>query len=101
MFMRLSGICVYKHEATAGLDPKERIVFRNLIASLAGECTILLSTHIVSDIESIADDVLVMKEGCIFAHDTCETLLKSMQGKVWEVSFPVPALLPISMGYNI
>lgn len=76
-------------EPTAGLDPKERIVFRNLIASLAGECTILLSTHIVSDIESIADDVLVMKEGCIFVHDTCETLLKSMQGKVWEVSFPV------------
>lgn len=72
-------------EPTAGLDPKERIAFRNLIASLANECTVLLSTHIVSDIESIADDILVMKDGSIFAHDTCEALLETIQGKVWEV----------------
>lgn len=75
-------------EPTAGLDPKERIVFRNLIASLANECTILLSTHIVSDIESIADDVLVMKDGAILAHESCEALLESMEGKVWEVILP-------------
>lgn len=75
-------------EPTAGLDPKERIVFRNLIASLANECTILLSTHIVSDIESIADDVLVMKDGGILAHESCEALLESMEGKVWEVILP-------------
>lgn len=73
-------------EPTAGLDPKERIVFRNLIAALAKECTILLSTHIVSDIESIADDVLVMKEGKIIAHDSCDALLASMENKVWEVT---------------
>ena len=78
-------------EPIAGLDPKERIVFRNLIASLANECTILLSTHIVSDIESIADDILVMKDGGILAHEPCEALLESMKGNVWEVILPAQA----------
>lgn len=73
-------------EPTAGLDPKERIVFRNLIASLSQRCIVILSTHIVSDIESIADDILIMKDGCILLQDTCEQLLQDMEGKVWEVS---------------
>lgn len=72
-------------EPTAGLDPKERITFRNLIASLADKCCIILSTHIVSDIESIADDVLIMKSGNIILHDTCDALLNHMNGKVFEV----------------
>lgn len=75
-------------EPTAGLDPKERITFRNLIASLSQQCTIILSTHIVSDIETIADDIVVMKQGNIILHDTCDHLLNSMQGKVWEVTLP-------------
>lgn len=73
-------------EPTAGLDPKERIIFRNLIASLSQHTIILLSTHIVSDIETIADDILVMKEGKILLHDTCEAMLSSMEGKVWEAA---------------
>lgn len=73
-------------EPTAGLDPKERIAFRNLIASLSEKCIILLSTHIVSDIETIADDILVMKEGEILFHDTPEKLLSIMKNKVWELS---------------
>ncbi len=76
-------------EPTAGLDPKERIVFRNLIAFLAESCIIILSTHIVSDIETIADDILVMKEGQIIMHDSCEALLASMEGKVWSVCLPL------------
>lgn len=72
-------------EPTAGLDPKERIVFHNLLASLADQCIILLSTHIVSDIESTADDILVMKDGQILQHDHQEALLASMKHKVWEV----------------
>lgn len=72
-------------EPTAGLDPKERIVFRNLIASLSKKCLVLLSTHIVSDIETIADDIIVMKQGTVIMHDTCENLLKSMEHKVWNV----------------
>ena len=50
-------------EPTAGLDPKERVRFRNLIAELGKDCIVLLSTHIVSDIEHIADEVLMMKDG--------------------------------------
>lgn len=50
-------------EPTAGLDPKERIRFRKLIGSLDGERIILLSTHIVSDVEALADEVMIMKEG--------------------------------------
>lgn len=72
-------------EPTAGLDPKERIVFRNLIASLSEKTIILLSTHIVSDIETIADDIMVMKEGKIILHDTCDALLSTMNEKVWEI----------------
>lgn len=75
-------------EPTAGLDPKERIVFRNLIASLSQSTIVLLSTHIVSDIESIADDILVMKEGEIIMHGPYDELLKVIQGKVWELSLP-------------
>lgn len=70
-------------EPTAGLDPKERIVFHNLLASLSSYCVILLSTHIVSDIESIADDILVMKEGKLLAHANQKQLLESMKQKVW------------------
>lgn len=73
-------------EPTAGLDPKERIIFRNLIASLSNECIIILSTHIVSDIESIADDIIVMKEGQLILHDTPETLLDTMTDKVWKLT---------------
>ena len=88
-------------EPTAGLDPKERIVFRNLIASLAKECTILLSTHIVSDIELIADDVLVMKEGTILAHDSCEALLSTMEGIVWEILCDEPTARSLMQDFVI
>ena len=75
-------------EPTAGLDPKERIIFRNLIASLSTSTIVLLSTHIVSDIESIADDILIMKEGEIIMHGAYDELLKIIDGKVWEVNVP-------------
>lgn len=75
-------------EPTAGLDPKERIIFRNLIASLSSTAIILLSTHIVSDIETIADDILIMKEGEIIMHDNYDELLKVVEGKVWELELP-------------
>lgn len=88
-------------EPTAGLDPKERIIFRNLIASLSQECCILLSTHIVSDVETIADDILVMKEGSILLHDTVVNLLTYMQGKVWEMVLPAREAIALSDKYCI
>ena len=53
-------------EPTAGLDPKERVRFRNLLSDYAGDKIVILSTHIVSDIEAIADEVLLMKKGSLY-----------------------------------
>lgn len=72
-------------EPTAGLDPKERIVLRNLIAHQANDSLVILSTHIVSDIESIADEIVVMKEGEILIHEAASQILQRVEGKVFEV----------------
>ncbi|MEE0845866.1 MAG: ABC transporter ATP-binding protein [Eggerthellaceae bacterium] len=75
-------------EPTAGLDPKERVRFRNLIASFARDKVVILSTHIVSDVESIADRILVMKAGSIAAEGTPLDLVRLMDGRVWEAELP-------------
>ena len=70
-------------EPTAGLDPSERIRFRNLISELSEDRIVLLSTHIVSDIEYIANEILLMKDGCITMSGTAEEIVASMPEKVW------------------
>ena len=72
-------------EPTAGLDPKERIRFRNLISDYAGDKIVILSTHIVSDIEAIADEVMLMKKGRIIQQGTVTELTRKAEGKVWEL----------------
>ena len=72
-------------EPTAGLDPKERVRFRNLIADYAGDRIVLLSTHIVSDVEAIADHVFIMKKGGFVTQGTVPELVEQAQGKVWEL----------------
>lgn len=72
-------------EPTAGLDPKERVRFRNLVADYAGDKIVLLSTHIVSDIEAIADHVFIMKKGGFVAQGTVSELTGQAEGKVWEL----------------
>lgn len=76
-------------EPTAGLDPKERVRFRNLLSEYAGDKIVILSTHIVSDIEAIADEVLLMKKGKFILHGTVEELTDKANGKVWELTVPV------------
>lgn len=71
-------------EPTAGLDPKERVRFRNLISALAQDKVVILSTHIVSDVEYIADEILIMRAGQIVASDTIEEILAQVSGVVWE-----------------
>lgn len=73
-------------EPTAGLDPKERIRFRNLISDYAGNKIVILSTHIVSDIEAIADEVMLMKKGKIIQQGTVTELTRKAEGKVWELT---------------
>lgn len=72
-------------EPTAGLDPQERIRFRNLISKFAKNRTVILVTHIVSDVEYIANQVIIMDEGCIACEGNIEELENSITGKVWEV----------------
>lgn len=71
-------------EPTAGLDPKERVRFRNLISSLAQDKIVILSTHIVSDVEYIADEILVMRAGGIVTTGTVDEITGDIRGCVWE-----------------
>ena len=73
-------------EPTAGLDPSERIRFRNLISKFARGRTILLATHIVSDVECIAKEIMILKEGSLITQGTTDTLEQNIYGKVWEVT---------------
>ncbi len=73
-------------EPTAGLDPKERVRFRNLISDYAAGRIVILSTHIVSDIEAIADEVLLMRKGKLVSQGTVPALTKEADGKVWELT---------------
>lgn len=71
-------------EPTAGLDPKERVRFRNMISALGRDRTVILSTHIVSDIESIADQVILLKDHQVIGCNPVETICSMMQGRVYE-----------------
>ncbi len=71
-------------EPTAGLDPKERVRFRNLIADFSKDKIVILSTHIVSDVEYIADTILMMKSGRLLLRGSVEKVTDFMRGKVWK-----------------
>lgn len=71
-------------EPTAGLDPKERVRFRNIISSLGKDRIVLLSTHIVSDIEYIADRILIMKNGELIQEGTEAEITEKVKGHVWK-----------------
>jgi len=75
-------------EPTAGLDPEERVRFRNLLSELSGERIIILSTHIVSDVEATATDIALISQGTLVAHASPEELLRRVEGKVWEWVIP-------------
>lgn len=72
-------------EPTAGLDPKERIRLRNLLSTLSRDKIILLSTHIVSDIDALADEILLMKDGRILLQGDARTLCSQLKGGVWQI----------------
>lgn len=73
-------------EPTAGLDPQERIRFRNLITKFSGNRIVLLATHIVSDIEYIANQVILLKDGQLLKQESPQALVQGIQGKVWNVT---------------
>ncbi|MDX2130059.1 MAG: ABC transporter ATP-binding protein [Chloroherpetonaceae bacterium] len=71
-------------EPTAGLDPEERVRFRNILSDIGQGKLVILSTHIVSDIESIATDIAIMKAGTLLVHESPENLMLRAKGRVWE-----------------
>ena len=82
-------------EPTAGLDPEERVRFRNLLSELSGDRIVILSTHIVSDVEACATNIALIARGQLVTCAAPEELLRSVEGKVWERIVPsaeLPAL---------
>lgn len=75
-------------EPTGGLDPEERVRFRNLLSELSGERLVILSTHIVSDVEATATSIAIIAQGQLLIHAAPEVLLDSVAGKVWEWLVP-------------
>lgn len=75
-------------EPTAGLDPKERVRFRNLISAFSKNRIVILSTHIVSDVEFIAEKIILMKSGRVIQFGEPQEITSAIDGQVWECSVP-------------
>ncbi|UKY51807.1 ABC transporter ATP-binding protein [Streptomyces inhibens] len=88
-------------EPTAGLDPEERVRFRNLLSDLAADKVVMLSTHIVSDVESVASDIAVMAGGRLQRRGTPEDLLRSVDGQVWEVLVDPSSVAAVQAQYTV
>lgn len=100
-------------EPTAGLDPKERIRFRNIISKLSKERIVILATHIVSDVEYIAKEIVIINKGKLVQKGTLSYLTGQIKDKVWEVEadeeltnrlleeYSVGNIVPTNQGYRI
>jgi len=88
-------------EPTAGLDPEERVRFRNVLSDLGLDRLVILSTHIVSDVESIATEIAIMKEGSLVALASPEALMREAEGSVWQVVAPSESFETLRRSMNI
>lgn len=88
-------------EPSAGLDPKERIALRQLLSHVGKDTIVILSTHIVSDVESIADDIMMMKQGKILFKKTLHETLQEMSGKVYEINGNEQVIQAFEKDYTI
>ncbi len=88
-------------EPTAGLDPEERVRFRNLLSDLSGERIVILSTHIVSDVEATATRIALISQGTLVTQASPEELLKQVEDKVWECIVPSADLTTAKQKYLI
>ncbi|MDT2238192.1 ABC transporter ATP-binding protein [Paenibacillus larvae] len=88
-------------EPTTALDPEERLRFRNVIQSLSGNRIIIISTHIMSDIEQLADYLLILKEGRLVANHSPGKLIEELEGMVWNVTSDTELLHTLSRNYLI
>ncbi len=88
-------------EPTAGLDPEERVRFRNLLSDLSGERIVILSTHIVSDVEATATEIALISNGALVAYAAPEDLLRRVEGRVWEWVIPSADLNGVKQCYRV
>jgi ABC-type multidrug transport system ATPase subunit len=88
-------------EPTVGLDPEERVRFRNLISDLANDCIVILSSHIVSDIETIADEVAIMKKGQLITNGLQNEVIDSIRSKVYELVIESSALPAFKENFHV
>lgn len=88
-------------EPTAGLDPEERVRFRNLLSELSGERIVILSTHIVSDVEATATQIALISHGRLLTYASPEKLLQMVEGKIWEWVIPSENLPEIKQKHLI
>lgn len=88
-------------EPTAGLDPKQRIAVRNLIASLAQHKIVLIATHVVSDVEFISREVLLLRQGRLLRQDSRLHLIRELEGKVFELEAPEESLPSLQRKYKV
>lgn len=88
-------------EPTAGLDPEERIRFRNLLCEFAEDRIVILSTHIVEDIESTCQNVAVLNKGKLVFCNSTETLIQQADGKVYSIEVPKMLVEKVKEKYTI
>jgi len=88
-------------EPTVGLDPEERVRFRNLLSDLSGERIVILSTHIVSDVEATATHIVLIDQGRLLRKAAPEDLLKELEGKVWEWMVTSADLVALKQKYIV
>jgi len=88
-------------EPTVGLDPEERIRFRNLLTELSGQRIVILSSHIISDVEAAAVSIAVLQSGHLIVHCTPEELLQMVSDKVWEAVIASPELSDLRMTHVV
>lgn len=88
-------------EPTAGLDPKERVRFRNLISAFSKERIVILSTHIVSDVEFIAEKIIMMKSGSILHYGRPREITSEIRGKVWKCVVPAEKAEQYTVRLNV
>lgn len=86
-------------EPTAGLDPKERVRFRNLLSELARDRIVILSTHIVSDVESIANEIIMIKDTQVLYKDSIQSICQQLKGQVFETEMEFDHVQPFRKKY--
>jgi len=88
-------------EPTAGLDPGERVRFQKLLANLARDRIVLISTHIVSDVEYLSSCNIFLKQGQVLMTGTTEKMTALLEGKLWSISLPYPQLAPFENAHMV